>query len=390
MHLAQRVAQLAPSATLSITAQAKAMAAAGIPICNLGAGEPDFPTPAHIRRAAIQALDQGKTRYGPTGGIPQLRQAIANKLQQDNQLSFSAAEVMVSNGGKQTLYNLMMVMLDPGDEVIIPAPYWVSYPDMVRLAGGIPVIVPTSIGTGFKITPEGLQAALTPRTKLVVLNSPNNPTGAVYSREELADLGMILAAHDCWIVCDEIYEKLIYDDLSYVNIVHLHPELKSRLIISNGFAKAYSMTGWRIGYLAAPQAIIDAAINLQSHSTSNVCTFAQYGALQALIDPLSLQSIAEMRQELRIRRNLMMAALDKIAKISYFPPGGAFYLWVNIEQTGLDSLSFCERLLKDFHLAAIPGIAFGCEGWIRLSYAASRETLLSGVEALNHCLDSLG
>ncbi|MEN9219681.1 MAG: pyridoxal phosphate-dependent aminotransferase, partial [Thermostichales cyanobacterium GMQP_bins_62] len=309
MHLAQRVAQLAPSATLSITAQAKAMAAAGIPICNLGAGEPDFPTPAHIRRAAIQALDQGKTRYGPTGGIPQLRQAIANKLQQDNQLSFSAAEVMVSNGGKQTLYNLMMVMLDPGDEVIIPAPYWVSYPDMVRLAGGIPVIVPTSIGTGFKITPEGLQAALTPRTKLVVLNSPNNPTGAVYSREELADLGMILAAHSCWIVCDEIYEKLIYDDLSYVNIVHLHPELKSRLIISNGFAKAYSMTGWRIGYLAAPQAIIDAAINLQSHSTSNVCTFAQYGALQALIDPLSLQSIAEMRQELRIRRNLMMAAL---------------------------------------------------------------------------------
>lgn len=388
MHLARRVAQLTPSATLSITAQAKAMSAAGIPICHLGAGEPDFPTPAHIRRAAIQALDQGKTRYGPTGGIPQLRQAIAAKLQQDNRLAYTAAEVMVSNGGKQTLYNLMMVVLDPGDEVIIPAPYWVSYPDMVRLADGIPIVVPTTQATGFKITPAQLQAALSPRTKLVVINSPNNPTGAVYTREELVGLAAVLADHSCWIVCDEIYEKLLYDDLAYINLAHVNPDLQSRLIISNGFAKAYAMTGWRVGYLAAPAVIIEAAISLQSHSTSNVCTFAQYGALQALTDPLSLESIAEMHAAFQQRRALLMQALDSVDRITYFRPGGAFYLWVNIEQTGLDSLCFCERLLKDFYVAVIPGVAFGCEGWIRLSYAASQETILRGVEALEKCVQS--
>ncbi|GAB4214881.1 MAG: pyridoxal phosphate-dependent aminotransferase [Synechococcales cyanobacterium] len=390
MHLARRVAQLTPSATLTITAQAKAMSAAGIPIANLGAGEPDFPTPAHIRTAAMQALDQGKTRYGPTGGIPQLRQAIAHKLAHDNQLDYQASEVMVSNGGKQTLYNLMMVLLDPGDEVIIPAPYWVSYPDMVRLAAGIPVIVPTTVATGFKITPAQLQAVLTPRTKLVVLNSPSNPTGAVYSADELAALASVLKSHDCWIVSDEIYEKLLYDGATHLNLANLDATWQERLIISNGFAKAYAMTGWRLGYLAGPQPIIDAAINLQSHSTSNVCTFAQYGALQALIDPQSAQCIADMHSEFCRRRQLIMDGIAAIPRLSIFPPAGAFYLWVDISATGLGSLAFCEQLLQSFHVATIPGVAFGCEGWVRLSYAAHDKVLLTATDSIRAFVEHLG
>ncbi len=388
--LASRVAHLTPSATLAISAQAAAMRANGIDVCSLSAGEPDFETPDPVRDAAIRALQDGQTRYGPVAGIPSLRQAISEKLRIDNHLDYAPEQVMVSNGGKQTLFNLLMVLLQPGDEVIIPAPYWVSYPEMVTLAGAQSVVVSTQEAQGFKLTAAQLEAVITPRSKLLVLNSPSNPTGAVYTRSELEALAdVVLRYPHLYVVSDEIYEKLLYDDLEQVSFGSLSAESLARTITSNGFAKAFAMTGWRLGYLAGPTAIIRAAISLQSHSTSNVCTFAQYGALTALTDPRLPEWVEAKRQVMQARRDHVLERLSAIKGITCARPQGAFYVFPTIGQTGLRSGEFCQRLLTEHHVAGIPGAAFGQDDCVRLSYATGLDMLDKGLDRLAKFVDSL-
>ena len=380
MKLAARVSQVTPSLTLAIDAKAKAMKAEGIDICSFSAGEPDFDTPEHIKAAAKQALDAGKTKYGPASGEPKLRDAIAHKLKTDNGLDYKAENVIVTNGGKHSLFNLMLVLLDPGDEVVIPAPYWLSYPEMVTLAAGVPVIVPTDAKNNYKITPDQLRQAITPKTKLFVLNSPSNPTGVVYTPDEIKALAEVVVEKDIFVVSDEIYEKIIYDDTQQVSIGSFGPEIFQRTIISNGFAKAYSMTGWRIGYLAGPKEIIKATITLQSHSTSNVCTFAQYGAIAALTSPQDC--IEEMRQAFAKRRQVMWERTCAIPGLSCPKPDGAFYVFIDISKTGMTSLQFSDGLLESQQVAVIPGIAFGADDCIRLSYATNLDTINKGMDRL--------
>ena len=309
MKLAKRISEIEPSVTLAIAALAKAMQQDGKDVCSFSAGEPDFDTPEHIKTAAQQALDRGKTKYGAASGEMGLREAIASKLQLDNHLNYQAANILVTNGGKHSLYNLMMALIDPGDEVIIPAPFWLSYPQMVKLAGGVPIIVHTDSATNYKITAEALNAAITPKTKLFILNSPSNPSGVVYTRAELQALAKVIVDREILVVSDEIYEKIIYDGVEQVSIGALGADIFERTIISNGFAKAYSMTGWRVGYLAAPVALIQAASTLQGHSTSNVCTFAQYGAIAALEGDQECVEI--MRQAFAIRRQAIFRAAPR-------------------------------------------------------------------------------
>ena len=380
MKLAARVSQVTPSLTLAIDAKAKAMKAEGIDICSFSAGEPDFDTPEHIKAAAKQALDAGKTKYGPASGEPKLRDAIAHKLKTDNGLDYKAENVIVTNGGKHSLFNLMLVLLDPGDEVVIPAPYWLSYPEMVTLAAGVPVIVPTDAKNNYKITPDQLRQAITPKTKLFVLNSPSNPTGVVYTPDEIKALAEVVVEKDIFVVSDEIYEKIIYDDTQQVSIGSFGPEIFQRTIISNGFAKAYSMTGWRIGYLAGPKEIIKATITLQSHSTSNVCTFAQYGAIAALTSPQDC--VEEMRQAFAKRRQVMWERTCAIPGLSCPKPDGAFYVFIDISKTGMTSLQFSDGLLESQQVAVIPGIAFGADDCIRLSYATNLDTINKGMDRL--------
>lgn len=380
MKLAARVGQVTPSITLAIAAKAKAMKAEGIEVCNFSAGEPDFDTPAHIKAAAKNALDQGKTRYGPAAGEPKLREAIARKLQTDNGLSYGAEDVIVTNGGKHSLFNMILALIEPGDEVIIPAPYWLSYPEMVKLASGVPVIVQTDASTGYKITPDQLRQSVTPKTKLFILNSPSNPSGVVYTPAEIQALAEVVVEKDILVVSDEIYEKIIYDGAKHVSIGSLGPSIFERTIISSGFAKAYSMTGWRIGYLAGPSELIKATITIQGHSTSNVCTFAQYGAIAALESPQDC--VEQMRQAFAERRQVMLHRLNAIPGLTCAPPDGAFYMFCNISKTGLTSLEFCDDLLESQQVATIPGIAFGADDHIRLSYATDMTSIEKGMDKL--------
>ena len=381
MKLASRVGQVTPSLTLAIDAKAKAMKASGIDICSFSAGEPDFDTPEHIKTAAKQALDAGKTKYGPAAGEPKLRSAIAQKLKTDNHLDYSAENVLVTNGGKHSLFNLMLAILDPGDEVIIPAPYWVSYPEMVKLAAGVPVIIDTDAKNNYKITPDQLRQACNSKTRLFVLNSPSNPTGVVYTPEEIKALAEVVVEKDILVVSDEIYEKILYEDTKHVSIGAFGSEIFARTIISNGFAKAYSMTGWRVGYLAGPVDLIKAATNIQGHSTSNVCTFAQYGAIAALES--SQDCVKEMLAAFTQRRQVMLERLNAMPGLSCAKPDGAFYMFVDISKTGLTSLEFCDGLLESQQVAVIPGIAFGADDCIRLSYATSLEIIEKGMERLD-------
>ena len=381
IKLAARVGEVPPSITLAIAAKAKAMRAEGIDVCSLSTGEPDFDTPEHIKAAAKQALDAGKTKYGPVAGEPQLKAAIARKLQSDNNLNYQPENIIVTNGGKHSLYNLMMALIEPGDEVIIPAPYWLSYPEMVKLASGKPVIVRTDASTGYKITPEQLNRAITPKTKLFVLNSPSNPTGMVYTRAEIQALAEVIVDRDILVVSDEIYEKIIYDGAQHVSIGSLGQEIFDRTIVSSGFAKGYSMTGWRIGYLAGPIELIKATSTIQGHSTSNVCTFAQYGAIAALES--SQESVEKMRLAFADRREVIFELLDAIPGISCIKPDGAFYMFVNISKTGMTSLQFCDAFLEQQQVAVIPGIAFGADDHIRLSYATDLGTIKKAVERLD-------
>ncbi|MEY2506206.1 MAG: aspartate aminotransferase [Verrucomicrobiota bacterium] len=378
MEISARAAQLSPSLTLSIDSKAKAMKAEGIDVCGFGAGEPDFDTPEHIKQAAIAALEAGFTKYTPSAGLPELRQAIAEKLEADNQISYRPSQVVVSSGAKHSCYNAILATCQPGDEVLIPSPYWVSYPDMVRLAGAEPVIVQTTERNGWKMRASDFENAMTPRTKMLILNSPGNPTGSVYTREELEGIVEVASEEDIYILSDEIYEKLVYDDAKHVSVASISKEAYDLTITVNGFSKAYAMTGWRLGYLAAPEAVAKAVDNIQSHSTSHPCSFAQRGALAALKG--DQQALADMRDEFAMRRDYMFDRITKIPNITAVKPQGAFYILVNISQLGLSSQNFADRLLSKANVAVVPGAAFGDDRTVRLSYATSIDIIKKGLD----------
>jgi aspartate aminotransferase len=378
MEISERAAQLTPSLTLSIDSKAKAMKAEGIDVCGFGAGEPDFDTPEYIKRAAIEALEAGFTKYTPNAGIPELRQAIADKLAADNGLNYRAGQIIVSNGAKHACYNAILATCQPGDEVIIPAPYWVSYPDMVRLVGAEPVIVPTSERNAWKMRPEDFENAMTPRTKMLIMNTPGNPTGSVYTREELEAIINVAAEEDIYVLSDEIYEKLVYEDVKHVSVASLSKEAYDLTITINGFSKSYAMTGWRLGYLAAPDAIARAVDSIQSHTSSNPSSFSQYGALAALKG--DQQPLADMREEFDMRRNYMFDRISKISNVTAVKPEGAFYILVNISQLGLTSQNFADRLLSKANVAVVPGAAFGDDRTIRFSYATSLDVIKKGLD----------
>jgi aspartate aminotransferase len=386
MELAQRATILTPSLTLSIDSKAKAMKAEGIDVCGFGAGEPDFDTPEHIKAAAQAALEGGFTKYTPSSGTPELRQAIADKFAADNKLAYKPSQIIVSNGAKHSCYNAILATCQPGDEVIIPAPYWLSYPEMVRLAGADPVFVQTKEENGWKMTAEEFQDAMTPRTKMVIINSPGNPTGSVYTRQELEGIVEVAADEEILILSDEIYEKLTYDDVEHVSVASL-PGALDLTITVNGFSKAYAMTGWRLGYLGAPESIAKAIDAIQSHSTSNPCSFAQKGGLAAIKGDQQL--VSDMRDEFDLRRNYMVNRISAIPRVSVVKPQGAFYVLMNIGRLGLNSTNFADRLLSKHHVAVVPGVAFGNDATIRLSYATSLDVIKKGLDRLEEFCKTL-
>ncbi|XWN52593.1 pyridoxal phosphate-dependent aminotransferase [Anoxybacillus flavithermus] len=385
MKLAKRVASLTPSSTLAITAKAKELKAAGHDVIGLGAGEPDFNTPQHIMEAAVKAMYDGHTKYTPSGGLATLKQEIIKKFQQDQQLDYKPSEIIVCVGAKHALYTLFQVILDEGDEVIIPTPYWVSYPEQVKLAGGIPVYVEGLEENEFKITPEQLKQAITNRTKAVIINSPSNPTGVIYTKEELQALGEVCVAHDILIVSDEIYEKLVYGGHEHVSIAQLSPELKKQTIIINGVSKSHSMTGWRIGYAAGDADIIRAMTDLASHSTSNPTSIAQYAAIAAYSGPQ--EPVEHMRQAFGQRLNIIYDRLVQIPGFSCVKPQGAFYLFPNAKEaatmTGYEHVdAFVEALLEEAKVALVPGSGFGAPNNVRLSYATSLDLLHEALDRI--------
>ncbi len=378
MDLASRVSELTPSLTLSIDSKAKALRAEGVDVYSFGAGEPDFDTPEHIKAAAIEALNAGFTKYTPSSGTPELRAAISEKFKRDNGLEYKPSEIIVSNGAKQSCFNAIMAVCGEGDEVIIPAPYWLSYPEMVRLAGAEPVIVQTTAENDWKMTPQQFEEAMSPRTKMVIINSPGNPTGAVYSKEELRAIVEVAADEEITILSDEIYECLTYDGAEHVSIASLTPEARDLTITVNGSSKAYAMTGWRLGYLGAPEKIAKAIDSMQSHATSGPCSFAQKGGLAALTG--SQQCVADMREEFNIRREYMFERLSAIHNVSAVKPKGAFYMLADISKLGMTSTNFADRLLSKASVAVVPGIAFGDDRVVRLSYATGLDVIKPGLD----------
>ena len=383
--LSYRAKALKPSLTLEIAARAKALQAEGRDICSLSAGEPDFDTPEFIRQAAHEALNQGFTRYGPAAGDPELRAAIADKLTRENGVATAAQEVMITNGGKQAIYNLFQVLLNPGDQVLIPSPYWLSYPEIASLAGADVVTIPSSPADGFQLNLEQLEAAITTKSRLLVLNTPGNPTGRVMSREELLALAELLRRHpQLLVMSDEIYEYLLADGHTHHSLAALAPDLKDRCFTVNGFAKGWAMTGWRLGYLAGHADVIRAAGALQSQSTSNVCSFAQRGALAAIQG--SRQCVTDMAESYNRRRTLLVSGLQAMEGITLVAPEGAFYAFPQLPGHIADSMEFCRRALETEGLAVVPGAAFGEPRCIRLSCAVSRETISDGLDRLTRLL----
>ena len=376
--VASRIASLNPSMTLAITSQAKALRAEGKDVCSFGAGEPDSDTPDFIKEAAIQALNDGHTKYTPSSGMVPLREAISAKLLTENKLEYSPAQVSVNCGAKHSCFNALYATCDPGDEVIIPAPYWTSNPEMVRMVGGEPVIIETTEENGWKITVEQFENAMSPKTKLIILNTPNNPTGAVYTEEELRAIAEVAEGEDILMLSDEIYEKLVYGDTKHFSVGSISNTVRDLTITVGGFSKAYSMTGWRLGYTAAPASIAKAIDTLQSHSTSNATTFAQFGALAALNG--SQQIIEDMREEFDIRRQYLMGRLGSIPNVTVAEPQGAFYALVNIGKMGLTSINFAEKLLSRYEVAVVPGLAFGADNTIRFSYAVGLDVIKEGLD----------
>jgi aspartate aminotransferase len=393
MRLAKRALQISPSPTLVIDAQAKKMISEGIDVLNFGVGEPDFDTPEYIKEAGIAAIKQGFTKYTPVAGTEELRKAIAQKLKTDSGLEYQLNEIVVSAGAKHSLYNVIQVLCDEGEEVILPAPYWVSYIEQIKLAGGIPKIIFTREDNGFKLTPEQLEAAITARTKILILNSPGNPTGAVYSQAELEALGKVIEEKKIYVIADEIYEKLLYDGLEHISIASLSVGLKELTVLINGVSKAYAMTGWRIGYTASASRIAKAMADLQSHSTSNASSIAQKASTAALIG--SQQPLAEMLIQFEKRRNYMLERLQAMHGVTCTKPGGAFYLYPNVSsffgkshqgKPIQDSSDLADILLKQANIAVVPGIAFGTSANLRFSYATSLENIQEGMNRMGKVL----
>ena len=393
MELAERVRQIKPSLTLAVDAKAKAMIRAGIDIVSFGVGEPDFDTPEHIKEAAIQALRDGFTKYTPVGGFDELKEAVIFRFQEDLGLTYALNEVVVNCGGKHALYNIAQALWGPGDEVLVPAPYWVSYPPMIELAGADPVVIATREENGFKLTPEDLASAVTPRTKALILNSPSNPTGSVYSQGELKALGKIILEKDLTVISDDIYDKIRFDGLPFWNMAMLGPEFKERTLIVNGVSKAYAMTGWRIGYVAGPKAVIGAITTIQSHSTSNPTSIAQKASLAALKGPQDF--IQEMNLEFDRRRNYIARRLGALPGVKASLPQGAFYIFPNFsnffgsragDRTISNSLDLSEYLLEKALVAVVPGVAFGEDDCLRFSYATAFPLIEKGMDRLEKTL----
>ncbi|WP_099158332.1 pyridoxal phosphate-dependent aminotransferase [Virgibacillus ndiopensis] len=392
MELANRVKTLTPSSTLAITAKAKELKQQGFDVIGLGAGEPDFNTPEYIIEAAEKSMRNGLTKYTPSGGILKLKEAIIKKFKDDNQLVYNTNEIIVTTGAKHALYTLFQVLLNPGDEVIVPAPYWVSYPEQIKLAGGNPTIIKAAEDNDFKITPDQLEAVITEKTKALIINSPSNPTGMMYDEQELAMLGEVCLKHNITIVSDEIYEKLIYTDDLHVSIAQLSDKLKEQTVVINGVSKSHSMTGWRIGYAAGNEQIIKAMTNLASHSTSNPTSIAQYAALQAYTS--NEDPITEMKQAFKERLEKLYALLIEIPGIKCKKPKGAFYLFPNVQEAaklnGFDNVDkWVAALLEEEKVALVPGSGFGANENVRLSYATSIDLLIEASKrikrfVLNH------
>ena len=378
--ISEYASSLTPSLTLAVTNKAKEMKARGEQVFGLAGGEPDKDTPENIKQAAIKALNEGATKYTPSVGLPALREAIAAKLKKDNGLEYGIDQICVTSGAKPAVYAALRAVINPGDEVIIPTPYWVSYPSMVQLCGGTPVLVETKPENGWKITAEEFENAMTPRTKLIIINSPQNPTGAVYSEEELRAIGEIAVEEDILILADEIYEHLVYGDAKHVSIASLSPELYNLTITVNGFSKSYAMTGWRLGYTAAPAEIAQAIKLSMDHTASNATTFCQYGAIEALKGEQTF--IADLREEYDFRRQYVYDRLSKMPKIHVVEPQGAFYFFIDTTELGIGSLELCEKLLERYKVAAVPGIAFGNDHAIRISYCTSLDVLKEGLDRL--------
>lgn len=394
LELSQRVQRIKPSPTLAVSARAEELIAEGKAILNLSVGEPDFDTPQHIKDAAIQALNDGRTKYTAVDGIKPLKKAVVNKLKSENHLQYDLNQVIISCGGKHCFYNLFAAILDVGDEVIIPAPYWVSYPDMVKLTDGIPVILKTDFSQRFKVTPAQLQAAITPATRAIVLNSPSNPSGVAYSPEELAALGEVILQHPgILVITDDIYEHTIWNNAPFVNILNVCPALYDRCVVINGVAKSYAMTGWRIGYAAGPANIINAMKKVQSQSTSNPNSIAQYATIAALEGDQSC--VTHMTNAYKQRHDFLIGELKKMPGIQVIPSDGTFYTFPSIEgllhphTTLSNDLEFAEYLLGEAMLAVIPGSAFGTPNHIRISYATSMNTLADAANRLSKAIQKL-
>ena len=389
MELSRKALQVSASPTLAIDAKFKAMKADGIDVIGFGCGEPDFDTPDNIKAAAIKAIEEGQTKYTPASGTLALKQAICDKLKRDNGLDYKPSNIVVSNGAKHSLLNAFNAIINPGDEIIVPAPYWVSYTEMIKMADGVPVIIETKEEDDFKFTAQQLRDAITPKTKALVLNSPSNPTGMLYGEAELREIAEIAVENDIFVVADEIYEKLIYDGKEHVSIASFNDEIKDRTIIINGVSKSYAMTGWRIGFTAANEAVTKAMANMQSHAASNPSSISQAAALEAYNG--EQETVEEMRKVFEERRNYMVDRINSIAGVSCRKPEGAFYVMMNIKEVfGREicgkvintSDDFCEVLLENSLVALVPGSGFGIEGYVRWSYATSMENIEKGLDRL--------
>lgn len=395
-RLAKRIRTISPSQTLAISAKAKAMKAAGENVINFGVGEPDFPTPAHIVGAGIEALEKGKTKYTPSSGLPELRRAICEKFERDNGLEYEPSQVIVSNGAKHSIFNACYALIDEGDEVIIPAPYWLTYPEVVKTLGGVPVYVEASKKNGLKITPEQLEAAITPKTKLLIFNSPCNPTGAVYSEAEVRALAAVCEKHNIFVISDEIYEKLVYDGAKPFSFAKVSEKMKDLTVTVNGVSKTYAMTGWRIGYLAAPKDIAKAIDSFQSHATSNACSIAQYATIKALNSPEA--AVEEMVARFASRRAAMIARIAEMKEVYCIVPEGAFYAMLVVENVFgkkfgdrviSNAADFAEVLLDAAKVAVVSGTPFGAPDCVRLSYSLSMEDMLEGLNRIDAFVQSL-
>lgn len=396
MELSRKAQAIEPSLTLAITAKAKEMKEKGIDVISFSAGEPDFNTPKNIINAAIKAMEDGNTKYTSVNGILQLREAICKKFKDDNGLEYNPSQIVVSTGAKQSLANTFLAILNPGDEVIVSTPYWVSYPELIKLADGKPVFVEGDEKSNYKFTKENLEKAVTAKTKAIVLNTPNNPTGTIYNKEELEVIADFAKKYNIIIISDEMYEKLIYDNENHISIASLSKDTYERTIVINGLSKSYAMTGWRIGYCAASEKIAKLMMSIQSHVTSNVCSITQYAALEALNGPQD--EITKMINEFEKRRNYMINRIESIDNLSIVKPKGAFYIMINIENclgkeiNGKilnDSMEFCASLLENEKLAVIPGKAFGLNNYIRVSYATSMEAIKEGLNRIESFIKKL-